>query len=117
MTKSLDFKEILVRKPIYKVLPSDSNLKFETYQGVDMSEPDDPLKLQVYTQSQMLREYYPSGHNINNPILYPDVWKKAPVPGKPGKARYFRQPITRVSLAFQRIIKIKANVHICGNDA
>lgn len=117
MTKSLDFKEILVRKPIYKVLPSDSNQKFETYQGVDMSEPDDPLKLQVYTQSQMLREYYPSGHNINNPILYPDVWKKAPVPGKPGKARYFRQPITRVSLAFQRIIKIKANVHICGNDA
>ena len=117
MTKSLDFKEILVRKPIYKVLPSDSNQKFETYQGVDISEPDDPLKLQVYTQSQMLREYYPSGHNINNPILYPDVWKKAPVPGKPGKARYFRQPITRVSLAFQRIIKIKANVHICGNDA
>ena len=111
MAKSLDFKEILVRKPVYKVLPSDSNLKFETYQGVDISEPDDPLKLQVYTQSQMLREYYPSGHNINNPTLYPDVWKKAPVPGKPGKARYFRQPITRVSLAFQRIIKIKANVH------
>ena len=117
MAKSLDFKEILVRKPVYKVLPSDSNLTFETYQGVDMSEPNDPLKLQIYTQSQMLREYYPSGHNINNPILYPDVWKKAPVPGKPGKARYFRQPITRVSLAFQRIIKIKANVHICGNDA
>ena len=112
MAKSLDFKEILVRKPVYKVLPSDSNLTFETYQGVDMSEPNDPLKLQIYTQSQMLREYYPSGHNINNPILYPDVWKKAPVPGKPGKARYFRQPITRVSLAFQRIIKDKREEQI-----
>ena len=117
MKESLDFKEILVRKPIFKVLPSDSNIKFETYQGCDMSEPNDPLKLQVYTQSQMLREYYPSGHNINNPILYPDVYKKAPIPGKPGKVRYYKQPITRVSLAFQRIIKIKANTHICGNDA
>ena len=117
MKESLDFKEILVRKPIYKVLPSDSNIKLETYQGSDMSEPNDPLKLQIYTQSQMLREYYPSGHNINNPILYPDVWKKAPIPGKPGKVRYYKQPITRVSLAFQRIIKIKANCHICGNDA
>ena len=117
MKESLDFKEILVRKPIYKVLPSDSNIKLETYQGSDMSEPNDPLKLQIYTQSQMLREYYPSGHNINNPILYPDVWKKAPIQGKPGKVRYYKQPITRVSLAFQRIIKIKANCHICGNDA
>lgn len=117
MKGNFDFKEILVRKPIYKVLPSDSNQKFETYQGSDMSEPDDPLKLQVYTQSQMLREYYPSGHNINNPILYPDVWKKAPIPGKPGKVRYYKQPITRISLAFQRIIKVKANCHICGNDA
>ena len=117
MKKSLDFKEILVRRPIFKVLPSDTNLKLETYQGSDMSEPDDPLKLQVYTQSQMLREYYPSGHNINNPILYPDVYKKAPIPGKPGKVRYYKQPITRISLAFQRIIKVKANCHICGNDA
>ena len=117
MTKSLDFKEILVRKPICKVLPRETNIQLETYQGSDMSEPDDPLKLLIYTQSQMLREYYPSGHNINNPVLYPDVWKKAPIPGKPGKARYYRQPITRVSLAFQRIIKIKANCHICGNDA
>ena len=116
MAKSFDFKEILVRKPIYKVLPSESNLKFETYQGSDMSEPDDPLKLQVYTQSQMLREYYPSAHNINNPILYPDVWKEMPIPGKPGQKRYFRQPITRTALAFQRVIKIKRNTHVCGND-
>lgn len=116
MAKSFDFKEILVRKPIYKVLPSESNIKFETYQGSDMAEPDDPLKLQVYTQSQMLREYYPSAHNINNPVLYPDVWKEMPVPGKPGQKRYFRQPITRTALAFQRVIKIKRNTHVCGND-
>lgn len=116
MAKSFDFKEILVRKPIYKVLPSDSNIKFETYQGSDMAEPEDTLKLQVYTQSQMLREYYPSAHNINNPVMYPDVWKEMPVPGKPGQKRYFRQPITRTALAFQRVIKIKRNTHVCGND-
>lgn len=116
MAKRFDFKEVLVRKPIYKVLPSETNLKFETYQGSDMSEPDDPLKLQVYTQSQMLREYYPSAHNINNPVLYPDVWKEMPVPGKPNQKRYFRQPITRTALAFQRVIKIKRNTHVCGND-
>lgn len=117
MKQSFDFKEILTRKPIYKVLPSDSNIKFETFEGSGMSEPDDPLKLQIYTQSQMLREYYPSAHNINNPILYPDVWKEAPIQGKPNQKRYFRQPITRVSLAMQRVIKTKRNTHICGNDA
>lgn len=116
MTRKLDFKEILVRKPIFKVLPSDSNVKFQTYQGSGMSEPDDPLKLEVYTQSEMLRQFYPSAHKINNPIIYPDVWKEAPVPGKPGKKRYFRQPITRTAFAFQRVIKVKRTTHTCGND-
>ena len=116
MKQEIKLKEILVRKPIYKVLPSETNIRFETTQGSDMNEPDDPLKLQVYTQSQMLREYYPSAHNINNPVLYPDVWKEMPIPGKPGQKRFFRQPITRTAIAFQRVIKIKRNAHVCGND-
>jgi len=116
MAKSFDFKEILVRKPIYKVLPSETNIKYETFQGSDMPEPDDPLRLQIYTQSQMLREYHPSAHNIMNPVLYPDVWKEMPVPGDPKKKRYFRQPITRTAFALQRVIKIKRNTHVCGND-
>lgn len=111
-----DFKEILTRKPVYRVLPSNTSLQLEATLDGNLREPEDPLKVQIYTQSEMLREYYPSGHKINNPVLYPDVWKEMPVPGKPGQKRMFRQPITRVSVAMQRVIKTKRNTHVCGND-
>lgn len=111
-----DFKEILVRKPIYKVLPDESNVQRETVLGNDIYEPEDPLKIRIYTQSEMLREYFPEGHKINNPLIYPDVWKEMPVPGKPNQKRLYRQPISRVAVALQRVIKVKRNTHVCGND-
>lgn len=114
--EKFNMREVLTRKPIYRVLPKQTDVKFETVMGSEISEPDDPLNIELYTQAEMMREYYPSAHKINNPVLYPDVWKEMPIPGKPNQKRLYRQPITRVAVAMQRVLKIKRNTHICGND-
>ena len=114
--EEMNLREILVRKPIYRILPKKTDMKFETVLGNSISEPDDPLNVEIYTQSEMLREYQPSAHKINNNVIYPDVWKEMPVPGKPNQKRLFVQPITRVAVAMQRVLKVKRNTHVCGND-
>ncbi|MBO4786944.1 MAG: phage portal protein, partial [Prevotella sp.] len=113
---TLNYRELLTRKPILIPLPSENRMNIETYDGHDFSEPDDTMKYQVLTQAEMLRQYYPQAHKINNPAIYPDVWKEMPVPGNPNKKRLFRQPITRTAFAFQRVLKIKQVIHVCGND-
>lgn len=108
--KTKDFNEILVRKPFFKLLPTESK-HVEVYSDRDVSEPDDLLRREIYTQSQMLREYYPSAHRIMDPQVYPDVWKYDKT-----KKRYYKQPITRTAFAFQRVLKVKQVTHLCGND-
>lgn len=108
--KTKDFNEILVRRPFFKLLPTES-AHSEVYSDRDVSEPDDLMRQEIYTQSQMLREYYPTAHRIMNPEVYPDVWKY-----DKQKKKYFKQPITRTAFAFQRVLKVKQVAHLCGND-
>lgn len=114
--KELDFKEILVRRPFYKVLPKATVYKGQATLDNLPDEHDDSESVEILTQADMLRQYWPTSHDIMNPVLYPDVWKEMPVPGKPNQKRLFRQPITRTAFAFQRTIKIKHVTHLCGND-
>ena len=107
----INFKELLVRKPFIRPIP-DGYQKFGIT-SIDMMdpEPDDTLVGMIVTQSDFMREYYPSSHAINDREKYPDVLKKDPETGK-----WYRQPVTRCSFAFQQIIAIKQIIHICGND-
>lgn len=108
--RAKDFNEILVRKPFFKVLPTESQ-HLEVYSDRDVSEPDDLLRQEIYTQAQMIREYYPSAHRIMDPQVYPDVWKY-----DKQKKKYYKQPISRTAFAFQRVLKVKQVTHLCGND-
>lgn len=108
--KAKDFNEILVRKPFFKLLPTES-MHMEVYSDRDVSEPEDLMRQEIYTQSQMMREYYPSAHRIMDPKVYPDVWKYDKT-----KKKYYKQPITRTAFAFQRVLKVKQVTHLCGND-
>ena len=107
----INFKGLLVRKPFIRPIP-DGYQKFGIT-SIDMMdpEPDDTLVGMTVTQSDFMREYYPSSHAINDREKYPDVLKKDPETGK-----WYRQPVTRCSFAFQQIIAIKQIIHICGND-
>ena len=108
----LDFKEILVKKPFFQItshrpltekVVTDKNNTKEYYNDIPM--------YRVITQEEMLRQYFPSGHKINNPTLYPDIWKQ-----NPEDKQWYRQPITRCALGFQQVIATKHIIHIIGND-
>ena len=106
-----NYKEILTREPFYEILPSGYKSHRVVTRGQLVSEPIDRPKMRILTQADFLRMYFPSGHAINDPILYPDVVKKDPDSGKT-----YIQPIIRTAFAFQNVIATKQRVHITGND-
>lgn len=108
---ALTFNDILTRKPFSIVLPDGYLRQRKFEQGQQVTEPIDKLRMQVVTQADFLRQYYPSGHAINDPTIFPDIYKRDPETKK-----FYVQPITRCSFAFQQIIATKQIVHIVGND-
>lgn len=72
----------------------------------------------------MLRQYYPSGHIINDPKVYPDIFREAQEPvydaegNDTGKTirRVYRERVPRYAFAFQQIIALKQTIHLTGND-
>lgn len=121
--ENLDFKEILVRKPFFEIIP-DGYMRHGMFsdkvgERSFVEAPFDPLHRKIKTQEDFLREYYPSGHRIWNPEEYPDIIKKNPEfdPEHPEKGReYYLQPITRCAFAFQQVIATKHTLHLTGND-
>lgn len=106
----LNFREILVKRPFIRPVPSAS-MRTVAKVTDDMTEPHDDIMGNIVTQADFMREYYPTGHRINSPEHYPDIYKKDPETGK-----YYLQPVTRCAFAFQQIIATKQIIHICGND-
>lgn len=109
--ENLNFNEILVRRPYYEVLPRVNHPYMVVLSGQNINEPSDRLSLRIKTQADFLREYYPSAHKINDPLLFPDVFKKDPDTGK-----MILQPVSRCAFAFQKTIETKQTVHLVGND-
>lgn len=108
---NLKYNEILVREPFYEVLPKGYKAQRTVYRGQKVSEPADRLHMRILTQADFLRMYYPSGHKIMDPTLFPDIYKQDPETKK-----WYMQPVTRTAFAFQKIIATKQIVHLVGND-
>lgn len=106
-----NYKEILTREPFYEIMPNGYKSHRTVRRGQKMYEPQDKPLMRLLTQADFLRMYYPSGHAINDPILYPDVVRKNPETG-----RTYIQPVMRTAFAFQHVIATKQRVHITGND-
>lgn len=106
-----NYKEILTREPFYEVMPNGYKAHRVVRRGQKVYEPIDNPLMKILTQADFLRMYYPSGHAINDPLLYPDIVKKNPETG-----RTYVQPIIRTAFAFQQVIATKQRVHITGND-
>ncbi|MBP5257340.1 MAG: phage portal protein [Prevotella sp.] len=65
----------------------------------------------VMTQADMLREYFPSGHKINDPQYYHNLVKY-----DQEKKEFFTQEVFRVAVPLQKIITTQQLVHLTGND-
>lgn len=111
MEDLLNYSEILVKEPFYEVMPKGYKAHRTIYRGQKVSEPVDRLQMRILTQADFLRQFYPSGHKIMDPVMFPDIYKY-----DPDKKRYFKQPVTRTAFAFQRVLYVKQTVHVCGND-
>lgn len=104
-----DYRNILTREP-FKVITPKGYLSHGKA-GLISYEPDDTPEFNIKTQADFLREYYPTGHLINDSVAFPNIVKKDPETGK-----YYVQPITRYATAFQSVIAVKHTTHLVGND-
>lgn len=111
MDDLLNYSEILVKEPFYEVMPKGYKAHRTVYRGQRVSEPTDRLQMRILTQADFLRQFYPSGHKIMDPVMFPDIYKYNPDTGQ-----YFKQPVTRTAFAYQRVLYVKQTVHVCGND-
>lgn len=108
------YRDLCTKKPWYEVMPNGYKKHDATARKVgsyDMPMPDDEVSVVPKTQADFLREYFPSGHRIMDPVEFPDVWKQDPETKK-----YYRQPIQRSAFAFQQLIATKHILHMTGND-
>lgn len=120
----MDKREIKTKRPWRRISP-DGYMKQTTYMsGNEPSLNNDTCLYKLITQSDFLREYYPSGHVINDPKVYPDIYRMEEEPvldslGQPTgevRRRTYKELVPRYSFAFQQIITVKQIVHLCGND-
>jgi hypothetical protein len=70
---------------------------------------------QCVSQADFLREYYPTGHRINDPDWYHDQIKYRDNE-ETGEKEFFRQEVFRCALPFQMIITMQQVLHLAGND-
>lgn len=114
-------KTLLIKEPFKRVIPKGyygvNPIITENYQGGSMVEW--PL-YEVIPQADFIREFYPSGHKINDPVWYPDKTtyldsdevKKA----NNGNGAWVTEKVTRATVPFQFIITLKHLVHLGGNN-
>lgn len=119
----MNTKEIKTKRPWKKILPNNSS--HGRFMGsAEVPMPLDDMAFEIVTQADFLRQYYPSGHAINDPSVYPDITREEQVPildaqgNETGRttSRFYTEYVPRYAFAFQQIIKIKQMVHLCGND-
>lgn len=102
-------RTLLSKRPWLTVLPS---------------APGTSLLTKPKIQDDFIRQYFPSSHNIQDPMFYPDIWREIeePVLDKDGNdtgktvVNTYIEKVPRFSFAYQQIITFKHLVHLCGND-
>lgn len=110
--ENINTRQIMVRRPFRRILPNGYKQAAGVISGsLSVNEPLDNPTYQIITQMDFLREFEPSGHAINDPLVYPDRLRQ-----DPETKEWFRESVIRCAFAFQRIITIKHLVHLCGND-
>ena len=117
-------REIKAKRPWKRIRPSGyiSHGRFSSIEEPLM--PSDNMEFETVTQADFMREYYPTGHAINDPAFYPDIYREEEETVYDGNGddtgkkirRIYKELVPRYAFAFQQIITIKQLVHLCGND-
>lgn len=105
----IKLREVLSKKAFTRITPVGYRTGSLSYEPMDNGA--DKPQWKIVTQADFLREYYPSGHLINDPIYYPDKIRQDPETKK-----YYTEQVIRCAFPFQKIIATKQIIHVCGND-
>ena len=92
-----------IRPKFYQVLPTSYGRQVN--------------KIEI-SQSEIIAELEPSGHKINDPFYYENIFKEITRKDANGveKKSIMEIPIERVSVPMQQVILTKQMTHACGND-
>lgn len=113
-------KTLLVKEPFKRIIPKGDYgrgaLITDATQG--LAKEEFPV-YEVIPQADFLRELYPSGHKINDPVWYPDkvtyMDSQEVKEANNGSGAWVTERVTRVAVPFQFIILLKHLVHLGGN--
>ena len=75
----INTRQIMVRRPFRRILPNGYKAAAGVISGNTLiNEPSDNPTYQIITQMDFMREFEPSGHAINDPLVYPDRLRQDP---------------------------------------
>lgn len=103
--------DILTKRPFLRPLPQYIETRTVTRKPERAKVPKDNTLWQTVSQGQFVREYYTSGHLINDAAYYPDRIKY-----DEEKKQFFTEKVVRCAFPLQMIITSQHLVHIAGND-
>lgn len=103
--------DILTKRAFVRPMPQFIQTATLTRKPQRVQVPKDNTLWQVVSQGQFLREYYTSGHLINDATYYPDRIKY-----DEEKKQFFTEKVVRCAFPLQMIITSQHLVHIAGND-
>lgn len=103
--------DILTKRAFVRPMPQYVRNYAPTRKPERVQMPKDTTLWQTVSQGQFVREFYPSGHLINDPTYYPDRTKY-----DEEKKVFYTEKVVRCSFPLQMIITSQHLVHIAGND-
>lgn len=112
-------KEILVKEPFRRTLPAETltnyGQNFRTG-GFLAKYPEgrDPLRYELVTQADFMREFDVNSHKINSLKYYPNMYTEGE--DKNGKKKIFEKVKSRVAIGFQERIWTKRMSALTGNN-
>lgn len=119
--EKINVRNVLVKKPFRKIKPRGFYTPNIVRGDVttDGYEDMNDTMYEIVPQSTFLREYFVSGHKINDPAWYPNKHRyddsEAVKAINRGKGAWVEEKVARTAFAFQFIIKLKQVIHLTGN--
>ena len=127
----MDLREIKTKRPWGRMIPDPTQMHRAVADNTVLGAESEKRPAQMlYTQADMLCQYFPSSHLINSPSYYPDIQREEvlqvvdengyPVMDDNGNpkttTKKYTEHVPRYAFAFQQIIANKQIVHLTGND-
>lgn len=103
--------DILTKRAFVRPMPQFVQTANFTRKPKSARTPKDSTLWQTVSEGQFVREYYPSGHLINDTTYYPDRIKY-----DEDAKQFFTEKVVRCAFPLQMIITAQHLVHISGND-